>query len=309
MENIINVMWIDDEHDQQKWKSFIKKCNVMHGIKLIPFKTAKAGMEALCSRPDHFDAVILDAKAFDESENEQTSLRGMGKSIKRIDALSQMGRTIPYYIFTGQADLIEDEWFNQLYGDHLYIKGNTSGNNSQKLIEDIKNAVSNSENIAIRGQYADIFSWIPDEIEDELLDILKIIVKGGRTNTDIFNKIRKILDWLMLSLFDYGLLAKSYNGSELNKCSTFLGKKELSEFVPVYIRRSIHSCTEIANEGSHRLTIDDAVKSGKAPYLVYSTMYELLNILSWFHNLPKDEESKDRLYVIVANLVLNEKEK
>ena len=65
------------------------------------------------------------------------------------------------------------------------------------------------------------------------------------------------------------------------------------EVIPAYIQRSFHSAVTIANEGSHRLKIDEDTKDGTAPYLVQSTVFELLNILVWLQTLSIDEEDID----------------
>ena len=64
------------------------------------------------------------------------------------------------------------------------------------------------------------------------------------------------------------------------------------------------SLVTFANEGSHRQTIDKAVKDGVAPFLVSSTIFELMNVLMWMLQLPSDQESKDKVDSIVANLAL-----
>lgn len=298
---MINVIWIDDEYEKNL--SFIEKCKELHNIIIKPFKTSKDGMNALENNIDHWDAIILDAKAFDESENEQQSLRGLAHSVKRINELSSK-KQIPYFIYTGQPDLISNDTFSEMY-DNIYVKGNVGGNNGSKMIQDIIAEVNERENIVIRKKYSQIFSWLPSPIDDELLDILKIIENDNHSNSDVFNKIRKILDWVMVELYDYGLLVEKFTGTNLAQCSTFLGKKEMQKFVPQYIQRQIHSCTAIANEGSHRITIDNDVKSGKAPYLAFSTVYELLNILIWYNHLPKDQVEKDKITCAVAAIAMD----
>lgn len=86
-----------------------------------------------------------------------------------------------------------------------------------------------------------------------------------------------------------GVLPVPFKGANLAECSLFLGKKEMQEFVPVHIQRSFHSCVDIANNGSHRLAIDTIVGSGAAPYLIRSTVFELLNIIYWCKTLPTSE--------------------
>ena len=114
--------------------------------------------------------------------------------------------------------------------------------------------------------------------------------------------MRAILDWLMVQLNEYGLLAVKHNGANLNACSVYLGKKELSDYVPVHIQRSMHSCVEICNNGSHRIEIFNYVQSGQAPFLIRSTVFELLNLLKWYNLLPRDAQSVAKMKALVATV-------
>ena len=64
----------------------------------------------------------------------------------------------------------------------------------------------------------------------------------------------------------------------------------MTGIVPVYIQRSFHSAVTVSNEGSHRLRIDQDTKDGVAPYLIRSTVFELLNILIWLKTLSTEKE-------------------
>lgn len=81
-----NVIWIDDEWDT-RGKPFIQLCEVKHQIHIKPFKTRKEGMDLLLKDERPWDAVILDAKAFNESEDETANLKGLYEAIKQIEGL------------------------------------------------------------------------------------------------------------------------------------------------------------------------------------------------------------------------------
>ena len=46
------------------------------------------------------------------------------------------------------------------------------------------------------------------------------------------------------------------------------------------------------------------VKNGNAPYLVSASIFELINVLLWLHNLPQNQDSKDKIDSLVANIAL-----
>ena len=115
-----NVIWIDDEWDT-RGKPFIQLCEVKHKIHITPFKTRKEGMDLLLKDERPWDAVILDAKAYNESENETANLKGLYEAIKQIEGL-KMKKTIPYFVLTRQPDLLDNDTFRELIGD-FYKKG------------------------------------------------------------------------------------------------------------------------------------------------------------------------------------------
>jgi len=134
-----NVLWIDDEWD--KMPMFKRECEEFNNLHLVPYKTRKAGIDALLHDIDYWDAVLLDAKMLDKSENETPSLKGLRKATQKLDEL-KIRRNIPRFISTGQPDLISDNNFKDGYGDY-YVKGN----DDEKLINDIKEAVANSDRL------------------------------------------------------------------------------------------------------------------------------------------------------------------
>lgn len=301
MNSKYHVLWIDDEWD--KMSSFKKYCLLKYQMELHPFKTQKDGLDDYAKHPDFYDAAILDAKVLDKNENEMADVSNLQKAVMRI---KEQFSDLPYFISTGQPGLLSNEMFKSLFPD--YYEKNTD---DEKLCQDIIKTIEDSPNRKIVNKYPELFKLLQSPIYEEMLSILKIHENREYNNADAFNKIRKVLDWIMQNLSDYGLLATPFNGSNLNDCSWFLGNNQLLAYVPVYIQRSLHSLVTIANEGSHRQTIDNAVKEGIAPYLVSSTIFELINVLIWMFQLPTDQKSKNKIDIIVTNLALelSQKEK
>ena len=163
-----NVIWIDDEWT--KMSAFKDECEVIHGIHLEPFTTQKNGMEELDRNLNSWDAVILDAKMFDESEDETPKLDGLRKAIRHIDQLS-MKKSIPYFISTGQPDLMGNEMFTQSFG-HFYIKER----DDLQLIEDLKKAIDGSPRRKVQILYSDAMeqlSNISKDAKETILDIFE----------------------------------------------------------------------------------------------------------------------------------------
>lgn len=270
-----NVIWIDDEWE--KMSSFIQVCKLIHNIELTPFKTSKKGMEALENDLPHWDAIILDAKVFDETENEVAKLTGLRKSIDKIKSL-EYKRAIPYFISTGQPDLLSNEIFSETFGK-FYIKET----DDEALIRDVIIAADKQVETHTRKKYCDVLCLYED-IESELLNILIGIENNDSDNPSYLNDIRKILEWIRGEFLSRSLIPTTV--TDLNGFSHYV----CDNVAPTSIQRSIHAAIVVSQEGSHRLTINEEIKSGLAPYLIRSTVFELLNVLIWCKRLFVDEE-------------------
>ena len=77
----------------------------------------------------------------------------------------------------------------------------------------------------------------------------------------------------------------------------------MEEIIPVHVQRCIHSLADVTNPGSHRTKIDSDVATGKAPYLVRTLIYEMLNVLCWGKvlNAIDDPEEVKRAIDIARN--------
>lgn len=296
----IKVLWIDDQPNN----AFIDNAD-KEGIYIEVFKNVDAGIEELLNSGNSYDAIILDANCLSNNDGtKEPDVSALSYALRRI---TEEKIELPWFVYSGGG-------FSGEVAIDIIVKGHERNYDNRRwykkpiemkeLFDKIKEVVPSSTDYLLKSKYSEIFSWYPNE--KELLDILKYIADNKTKDASVFNKIRKELDWVMNSLYDCGLLQKPYEGSNLTECSTFLGSSNLQSLVPLHVQRSFHSTTSICNEGSHRLAIDDLVKSGKAPYLVQSTVSEFLNILYWMKDTPKTPEGKEYLKVIVEELLKND---
>lgn len=276
----INVLWIDDQPNN----AFIDKA-YNEGINIEVRETVDAGIDELVNSSANYDAIILDANCKSHNDGSEEDISALSYALRMI---TENQIVIPWFVYSGggfsgeeSIDIIVKSYERNYDSVYWYKKPSEMN----KLFSQIKSIAPNFSDYKIKSKYSDIFSWYPNQ--KELLEILAFMEQEITNDPDIFNKMRKELDWVMGFLYESGLLLEPYKGSNLGDCSTFLGKKELISLVPLHVQRSFHSTTTICNEGSHRLVIDQLVKDGKAPYLVYSTTYEFLNILYWLKDVPK----------------------
>ena len=103
MSNSYHILWIDDEWEEMT--SFQKFCKLHYNMELTPFKTQKEGLDTYAKNPTFWEAVILDAKVLNESEQEVASVAGLQNAVLRI---KEEFKELPYFISTGQPDLLSD---------------------------------------------------------------------------------------------------------------------------------------------------------------------------------------------------------
>ena len=305
MSMIYNILWIDDEWD--KMTTFQQECEEIHGLHLVPFRTREAGMEAFEHDIDHWDAVLLDAKMFDKSENEVARLVGLRKAIQRLDELS-LKRTVPRFISTGQTDLMSDENFKDSYGE-FYRKGD----DDVKLINDMLEAIQKSNNLQVKKYYHEVFNaldnlGIAKYTEDILMDIfIPLHFPADEPNfkpIHHFNQLRQLIEYLFRACNEVGLVPDQcvIDGKvNLNQSSLYLAGKDAEKIgirygekgervIPDYIENIIRSVLEFGNIHSHTVElseedtqkIDKILKSAKSRFIIYGLTLQLCEAVVWF---------------------------
>lgn len=313
---MFNVLWIDDEWD--KMPLFKSRCEEMHNLHLEPFRTRKAGIEALERDLDHWDAVLLDAKMFDEDENETAKLTGLGKAKQRLDELS-LKRSIPYFISTGQPDLISDENFRDLYGDY-YIKEKDDA----RLIEDMLKAIENSDIQQIRSIYKDVFSAISDLginqfTEGILIDILLPLHYPAKDPNFKpvyhYNQLRQLIEYIFRACNQVGLVPDQciIDGKvNLNQSSLYLAGNDAKKLgirfgekgeriIPDYIEGIIRSVLDFGNVHSHTVDLSDEdtlkiekiFRTAKSRFIIFGLTLQLCEVLIWFADYIPNHSDKE----------------
>jgi hypothetical protein len=268
------VLWIDDEW--QKQSDFITEAE-QEDIIIDAYETAKAGMEAFVNNIDDWDAIILDAKGFDESADEVASLKGLFNAIKTITE-QKTRRFVPWFVFSGQPDRFDNEEFkHSIQGKDPYNKNIQE--DKERLFNDIKEEADKSLETQIRHEHADVFATNVDKAI--MLKLLIASKTKDNRNPAHLNDIRKIME----DIFNECVIKKLIQPTitKFNERSYHLCQLD----IPVYIKRNVHSVVEITQTGSHRTQTDTDITNGSAPYLISSTINELLNIVLWWDGYKK----------------------
>lgn len=312
-----NVLWIDDQWDTLD--GFIEKAATIYNLSITPYRTSKAGIEAIRSDLDKWDAVILDAKGLDESENEATDVIGLRKA---KDFLLSLSKPIPYFIYTGQTDYLSSDFFKSAFGD-FYSKYDGYNKILKAVVEAIEKKV---ENQTIHN-YQDLFSsleslGISEYTKDTFLDILLPLhykeKEEGFRPVHHYTQLRKVIEYLFRECHRVGLVPDACisNGIiNLNQCSLYLAGKnpekinlrygeEGDRIIPKHIERIIRSVLELGNTCSHSVELEDEDKekieeiftSFKSNYLIYGLTLQLCEAVVWFANyIPNHNDKEENL--------------
>ena len=298
MKTKYEVIWIDDEWE--KMDAFKEECEVIHQIYLHPFSTQKAGMDEFDKNPKKWDAIILDAKL----EKDGVGVTGLREAVTHINQVS-LSHKIPYFISTGQPDLMGNETFEQAFGKY-YIKER----DDQKLIEDIKLAAGKSSRFQAKTIYLDAIEQLQSFDDawccEKILDILEAM-HFPEKNIDpllYYNPLRQTLEYIFRKASKAGIIPDEFIGKEkddvnLNQCVQFLsggnadwigirfgGAKE--SVVPVHIKNMMFQILNLGNINSHSRTLDDDEQKRlgayfkenvcNTRYLIYSLALQICEI-------------------------------
>lgn len=307
-----NVIWIDDEWDT-RGASFIRTCKLRHHILIDAYKTRKQGMEALEGKIEKIDAIILDAKAYNNSDEEEPDVDGLFQAKDRIAELRSR-KYIPTFIFTRQPDLFSDKMFEKSVGK--FYRKDEEG--QRQLIEDLKLEVEKSPRYQVKCLYHDALSQLYSMNTDAGENVLNIFeaMHFPSAHPDFnplnhYNQLRQILEYNFREAKKYGVIPDCcFDDNEdpiLGECSRYLNGKETKytkvkvrydqegkKIVPPHIELLIRMILEIGNINSHSTKLSDSELQElgqyfnknvfNSRYLIYSLALNACEITLWFKN-------------------------
>ena len=316
-----NVIWIDDEWDTIG-NAFIQICEKRHKIHIKAFKTRREGMDVLEQNLKFWDAVILDAKAYNNSStNEVADVDGLYEAIRQIERL-KLKRHIPYFVLTRQPDLMDDKMFEKSVGK--FYKKNAEGRN--QLITDLKKEVGNSPRHQLKVFYNDVMERLYSldiEAGEDVLNILEAMHYPDRypdfEPVNYYNKLRKILEWNFKEANKYGIIPDECIEDgvvNLNQSCCYLcglncdhihlrygdeTKKE--RIVPKHIKDMMFLVLYLGNIKSHtaKLPKDDIDRLERylkdevrnSRYLIFSLALQICEITMWLGRYMDEHPNKE----------------
>ena len=102
-----NILWIDDEHDDNDLIPFVVQAE-QQNIILNGYSNFKEGFQALTEKITHYDAILLDALFLEDETSETIGNKGLGASIAKINELKSI-KTFPHFVLSGQSSFTDIE--------------------------------------------------------------------------------------------------------------------------------------------------------------------------------------------------------
>lgn len=277
----IKILWLEDEFKEPNLAGTIAKARKL-GFDITFCQYANDFINSIDSV--EWDAIILDVMGYRHSGDTFGS-DGFNLAFDKVLANY---KNDPWFVFSGQTEIIkkdslirerlEAEHCKREYAEAIYVKGD----DNDQLFADIKNVVENNEDWKLRNEYSNIFATSVDKVI--MLKLLKALEHKESNDTSLLNDVRKIIE----NIFDecgakgfFEAAVKDTNDRKRRLCG--------HTSIPKHIQRLIDSATVISQEGSHikSQTYKDIV-SGKAPYIIRSTINDLLNIILWWDDYKKN---------------------
>lgn len=303
-----NVLWIDDKPEEQD--GFIEDA-YLEGIIITNFTTSKVGREELMKNSNEYDAIILDALGYDESEDEREALTGLQKSIKVINSLD---KKIPYFIFSAYMEKDEYKLTKEMLGDEVIF---AKGTDNQKLFSDIKESADKQPETQIKHEFSSLFNALKEynsERKNTFLYLIKEMKKGGSALDDklYFTQIRIVLEEMFRKANEFGLLhdkciigdSKKVNLTESSLflaggSTKYLNVKCSKSHFPKTIADNVRNILHVTGAASH--TTDPDIENNiniqkyreelKTPYLLFSLIFSLMDVLIWFDKYTKENHN------------------
>ncbi|MFV8356852.1 cold-shock protein [Flavobacterium sp. XS1P32] len=290
-----NILWIDDKHEELP---ALHRTAIDYGIKLFPYKSMNGGCEELEKNYNLYDAILLDAKFF-ENEDDVPGSEDTKWVHRTKDRILQLDKKFAYFVLTAQAKAYASEEFNNAF-QNVYEKGISDA--EDELFSRLVLAAESQADTQLRHKYQRVFNVCTGKYIGEYAaqDLFSIFKENDNAAIDKhFTNIRKIVEDVFIAFNKFQLLPIEFVSPtvSLNPSSKFLcgqsqhenTKPILKQFIlnqdnylPKVIGGYLKNILSITQPGAHRSEIDAFVKNLKTPYLFHSVLYQLLDLLVWF---------------------------
>lgn len=310
MSKTYNILWIDDEHNDEALLPFILQAE-QQDIILEGYGSFKEGFNALEANINFYDVILLDALFFEDENSETPNPAGLGSAIQKINELRNK-KSFPYFVLSGQTHFTEvTNPILEAFKLRCYNK--KKAEDVIELLQNIKAEADMQTDLQIKHGNQLLFEILndyPDAARDTFMSIFKGL-KGFDNHFDdqlYFTQLRIILEILFRRANAFGLLhdkCVQVNGSQVNLTESclFLSGQDTNHLkitcsvthFPKLIANNVKNIIHTTGAASHTSVVDITEnihiqayrKSINTPYLLYSLALQLMDILIWFDGYSK----------------------
>lgn len=310
MSKIYNVLWIDDEHDDDALLPFLVQAEA-EGIRLEGYGSFKEGFYALESNINNYDIILLDALFFEDETSETPNPAGLGSAIQRINELRSK-KTFPFFVLSGQTHFTDvTNPILEAFKIRCYNKKNPE--DVKELLINIKIEADNQIVSQIKHENQLLFNILkeyPNEVRDTFITFFRNQKEGNNQFDDqlYFTQLRIILEHLFRKANVIGLLhddcvQKGNNQVNLTESCLFLSGLDTKHLTvncdithfPKLIAQNVKNIIHTTGAASHTSNVDvtqnidiQAYRNEIiSPYLLYSLAFQLMDVLIWFDSYSK----------------------
>lgn len=292
MSSKFNILWIDDQHEDL---TGLHKTATDFDIKLWPYKSMNGGCGELEANPTKFDAVLLDAKFFENEEDvpgtEDTRWVHQAK-----DRIRDLDKSLAYFVLTGQVKTYASPEFNNAF-QYVFEKGKDE--DEDVLFKMLVDACQNREATRLKMKYNECFEVFEQGTIDIrhqplLVDILTSLENGDFRKKN-FGVMRDLFEASLLGLIQIGCIPTTfinqYGNPNHEWCAIYLEERDTrildgSTFkIPHSIskanRSMVRKLKESLSEHQH-LGDNDVLK-----YEFLSSSHLLMEYLIWIAQFHK----------------------
>ena len=287
-----NVLWIDDQHESL---DAVHKTATDFDIKLWPYKSMNGGCGELDSNLSKYDAVLLDAKFF-ENETDVPGTEDTRWVHQAKDRIRDLDNTLAYFVLTGQAKTYASPEFNNAF-PHVFNNG--VDEDEDELFKMLVNACQNRELTKLKHKYFNQFEMCSDEYLgkkhfDRLHNLILDIENPSQIKIaqDSLTGIRKIVEAIFTKLNELGCIPDAIIEDKgwISGSSFFLSGKNSNytynqNIIHPVVAFNIFKILSVSQDGSHdqgsNLGVDNYMASNSNTFLYQSVILLLLDILDW----------------------------
>ena len=306
------VLWFDDEVEGNAGLRQIKDRALRNDIILEGVTNAEEGLRTLSDNLHSYDAVLVDGLFHVRAKDSGSAVSHDALRMVNIRLAELKERKMfPVFLLTGQANVISSsegaKGVISVFHENKFYEKQRAIDDDFELWDDIKRACDEQLDVQLRHRYHKVFEACSEECLGYSVGVsmLKLIKLVHETTDDpdveeYYNQLRVIIEELFRASNRFGLLHDACitnKGVNIQQASMFMSgqKCELLKIecrkshFPRLIAQNLWNIIQVANSGSHsndkddqKVNITEYHKAVKSPFLLYSLVYQLMDILIWF---------------------------